>query len=349
MLSGSDCHKSRSGRADPTCIGVWKILYRAHVTIAAVIRLDLLLFCFSLLLIACVPPSTPPAPHFLDLTPYSTITPSPPGAGPTGLVAAETPLPSPTPYTYTVQVGDTLSEIAERFTVSLDDLQAANPEVSANSMSVGQVLKIPSDPANPAGEPTPTAVPFAVRQIECYPSAARGMWCFVLVHNDFSDFMENVSAQVTLVDSTGALLATQTALLPLNILPPHSSLPLTVFFAPDLPADAQPQVQILTAIRLLPDDARYLPAATQNVLVQVDWSGRSAQVSGQVVLPAESKAAAQIWVAAAAYDETGRIVGVRRWDWTGGLQPGTGLPFALTVASLAGEIERVELAVEARP
>ena len=146
-----------------------------------------------------------------------------------GLVTAETPLPSPTPFTYTVQTGDTISGIALKFGVSMDDLQAANPEVSANAMSVGPVLKIPSNPDNPSGEPTPTPAPFTIEQIECYPTANNGMWCFVLVHNDFSDFMENVSAQVTLVDSNNATLASQTALLPLNILPPNTSLPLLFF------------------------------------------------------------------------------------------------------------------------
>jgi hypothetical protein len=106
---------------------------------------------------------------------------------------------------------------------------------------------------------------------------------------------------------------------------------------------------VLTAIRLLPGDARYLPAVAQNVLVEVDWNGRSAQVSGQVALPAASRAAAQIWVAATAYDESGRVAGVRRWEWTDGLQAGASLPFRMTVSSLGGAIERVELAVEARP
>jgi hypothetical protein len=311
-------------------------------------KIGILLFAL-MFLSACAAPEATATSSAVDLTPYSTATPSPLPAGPTGLVAAETPLPSPTPFTYSVQVGDTMSEIAERFGVSLDDLQAANPEVSPNSMSVGVVLKIPSDPANPSGEPTPSPVPSTVQQIECYPTAERGMWCFVLVHNDFSDFMENLSAQVTLVDPGGAVIASQTALLPLNILPPNSSLPLSVFFAPDVPVGAQPQVQILTGIRLLPGDTRYLPATTQNVLVQVAWSGRSAQVSGDVFLPAGSKAAAQVWVAAVAYDENDQVVGMRRWESSGGLQPGTSIPFALAVSSLGGEVTRVEVAVEARP
>jgi LysM repeat protein len=247
-----------------------------------------------------------------------------------------------------VQQSDTLGSIALKFGVSINDLQTANPDVSPNSMSVGQVLKIPSDPENPSGEPTPQPAPFRVEQTGCHPSADGGMWCFILAHNDSATALENVSAQVTLFDVNGNQLASQPALLILNILPPNTSLPLTIFFDAPIPADAAPQAQILNAIQLQPKDARYLPASAQNVLVQVDWNRRSAQVSGQVFLPAESKAAASVWVAATAYDQFGAVVGVRRWEG-GAIPPGTSLPFAMTVSSLGGEIARVEVIVEARP
>jgi LysM repeat protein len=268
---------------------------------------------------------------------------------PEGLVTADAPLPSLTPFTYTVQRDDTMGSLALKFGVSMDDLQAANPEISPNAMSVGQVLKIPSNPENPSGEPTPTPVPFTVQQIECYPTADQGMWCFVLVHNDFSDFMENVSAQVTLIDSNNPTVATQKALLPLNILPPNTSLPLAVFFSPQIPVDARPHVQTLTAIRLLPDDERYLPATINNTLVQVNADGRSARVSGQVLLSSTANAATQIWVAGTAYSDAGRVVSVRRWESNAGLSPGGNLPFEFTLSSIGGKIARVEFAVEARP
>lgn len=175
------------------------------------------------------------------------------------------------------------------------------------------------------------------------------MWCFVLIHHDFPDLMENVSAQVTLVTSGGTAVASQTALLPLNVLPPNTSLPLAVYFPPEIPADVKPEIQVLTAIRLLPEDERYLPATVNSTLVQVNADGRSAQVTGQVLLPEDVRAASQVWVAGTAYDGTGRVVGLRRWEWNDGLAPGGSLPFEFTLSSLGGRIERVEFAVEARP
>jgi len=287
-------------------------------------------------------------PQAVDLIPFVTSTQSP-RQTPEGLIPLTTPLPSPTPFTYTVQAGDTMSEIAERFNVSLDDLQAANPEVSANAMSVGQVIKIPSNPDNPSGEPTPTPAPFTVGQIECYPATDKGMWCFVLVHNNFADYIENVSAQVTLVDSTNTTIASQTAFLPLNILPPNTSLPLAVFFPPDIPFGAKPQVQVLTAIRLLPTDERYLPATINNALVRVNAEGHSAHVSGVVLSQSQTSAANQVWVVATAYDDAGRVVGVRRWESKVSLPAGGSLPFQFLVSSVGGRIVRVEFAVEARP
>jgi LysM repeat protein len=309
-----------------------------------------ILLTLAAFLVGCTSHATEvQSPSFPFLTPYSTSTKRPPHT-PDGLVPLTTPLPSPTPFIYTVQSSDSMSLIAEKFGVSLDDLQAANPEVSSNAMSVGQVLRIPSNPENPSGEPTPIPAPFLIQQIECYSTANRGMWCFVLALNDSPDFMENLSAQITLIDSENGVLASQTALLPLNILPPNSALPLTVYFPPDIPINVKPQVQILTAIRLLPDDERYIPATTSDTLVEVNAEGHSAQVSGQVLsLQGQTSVANQVWVAATAYDDAGRVVGVCRWESNTSLSAGGSLPFEFMISSIGGKISSVEFAVEARP
>jgi LysM repeat protein len=242
-----------------------------------------------------------------------------------------------------------MGQLAEKFNVSVSALMAVNPNVDPNSMSVGQTLKIPSASQNSSGASTPTPVPFPVKQIVCYPTADRGMWCFVLVSNDSSNPVEDVTAQITLMDINGKSIASQTATLPLDILPPNSSLPLTTYFAPDIPLNAKPQAQILTAIQIQPNDPRYLPAMSQNTSFKMDSSGLTAQVNGQVHLASSSGPAKLIWVAAVAYDSSGGVVGVRRWASTMGLAAGSSQPFSFMVSSVAGIISRVEFAVEARP
>ena len=286
----------------------------------------------------------------VNIKPYLTITPSATPLRPEGLVISViTPLASPTPFAYRVKSGDTMGQIAQTFNVSLSALMAANPGVDPNSISIGQTLKIPSQ-SNSSGAATPTPVPFPVRQIACYPTSDRGMWCFVLAANNSSNPIEDVTAQISLLDANGKSLAGQTATLLLDTLAPNSAMPLLAYFAPEIPLSAKPQVQILTAIQIQANDARYLPAVVQNTSVKVDPSGLTAQVSGQVVLTAaSSKPAKLIWVVASAYDAAGRVIGARRWESTKSLAAGGSQPFSFIVSSIAGTIARVEFAVEARP
>lgn len=310
----------------------------------------LILFMVVIMAAACTPvPVTVTSPA-AALHAYSTITPSVTPDVLAGLVvSAETPLPSPTPAQYAIRAGDTLSQIAERFRITLDALLAANPGVDPNALRVGEPLLIPASPADGAAQPSPTPVPFPVTQIACHPTTDGGVWCFVLVDNDTPETLENVTARVTLTDASGSAIDSRTALMPLDILAPGSSLPLSVFFPPPLPLDVQPRVEILTAIAILAGDQRYLPAQIQNTATHVSWSGRSAQAHGDVLLPDDSPSASVIWVAAVAYDASGNVVGWRRWESAAGVAAGSSLSFDLLVSSVAGAIDRVDFEVEARP
>jgi LysM repeat protein len=279
-----------------------------------------------------------------SLKPYLTATPSVTST-PNVVVIAETPVPTSTPLVYKIKSGDTFSELAEQFKISQDDLRAANPDVSPNSMPVGATLLIPdSSSAFAASASTPTPVPAPVTQAVCHLTADNGLWCFALIQNNTPDILENVSAQIMLLDENNNLVASQTAFLPLDIIPPNASLPAYVFF-PHTPASANIQVQVLSAIQS--SGSRYLPVTLDNAVTQIDWNRLTAQLSGQVTLPAESTAATQVWVAAVAYDKDGRVVGVKRWEG-GAIQPGESLSFSFLVSSLGPAIDSVEFVVESK-
>ena len=84
-------------------------------------------------------------------TPKNAATPTrAPGGSPVATAspsasAAASPSPGATqgPATYTVKSGDTMSGIAAQFNTTVAALLAANPGVSADSLQIGTVLKIP--------------------------------------------------------------------------------------------------------------------------------------------------------------------------------------------------------------
>ena len=61
-------------------------------------------------------------------------------------------------FTYTVMAGDTLSSVAEKFGVSVEALVQLNGMGDANTLALGQELKIPGSASTVAGAPTPVTV-----------------------------------------------------------------------------------------------------------------------------------------------------------------------------------------------
>jgi len=280
-----------------------------------------------------------PAVSFLTVTPSETPTIIPP--------LLEILLPTPTTFTYIVVQGDTLNGIAGRFGVTLEALLAVNPGVQPAVLPVGTRLVIPTGNGTP-GVPAPTPAPLPVQQARCWPETAEGLWCFALVHNGYAETLENLSALFTLLDANGQEFTSQSAFALLNILPSGQSLPLAVHFPPPVQAHVFVRVQVLTAIRMLPGDTRYLPVILENTLVSVDASGRTAQATGRVILTG-AETANTLWVLATAYDASGNVVGVRRWESPSALVADSPVSFDFLVSSVGPGIDRVEFLAEARP
>jgi LysM repeat protein len=116
-------------------------------------------------------PATAPAAAGSTLPaklPLSTAPTSRPGAAVTpGAPAASQATSAPTPAeptVYIVQPGDTLSSIARKYDVSLEDLMRANDIANPDYVQLGQELKVPigglpADTPTPVVEPSPTETP----------------------------------------------------------------------------------------------------------------------------------------------------------------------------------------------
>lgn len=89
----------------------------------------------------------------VEITPVASPTAAPPSptAGPVGA-----------PITYTIQPGDSLSSIAQKFGITVDELVKANNIENPNEIFAGQELTIPPPKAGGTGqteEATPTKAP----------------------------------------------------------------------------------------------------------------------------------------------------------------------------------------------
>ena len=256
----------------------------------------------------------PTAPSYV--TPYRTRTPGQDASPPARPARTPTPLPTPTPtpVTHRVIKGETMLGIALRYGISLEELMAANPEVDPRFLSVDTELVIPLGENSPAALEMPTPVPVSLGELTCYPTGDGGAWCFWPVYNQRSRSLENLSARIILYSSDGDALAESSAIPPLNLIPGEQSLPLVAFFPPPLPDEFFPQGELLTALPVRPKDERYLEAKLDVEEVALDPSGLQATLRGWVSLPRNSAPASLVWLAAVAYGEDGRVVGVRKWE-----------------------------------
>lgn len=309
-------------------------------------------------LAACSPaparPTVTPT-RLILLTPYHTPPSSPtlsasrPSASPRPTVPA-TPTVTPTPFLHVLTNDDTLLGLALRYGVSLAAIETANPELKPNYLTVGKSVVIPiqATPA-PTQVPSPTSVPVSLAVPRCYPTSDGGLWCLALATNDQPVALEDIAAWIGLAGPDGQEIGRQAAILPLNRLPPGAALPLAAFFPPPVPVDVSPMVQLTDTLAIPADDTRYLTATLQVESVDIPPGGLQAEAQGKVLLPAGTRPASVVWVAVVAYGSKGQAVAWRKWESTETLQPGSSLPFTITVYSLGPPITRLEAVVEARP
>jgi hypothetical protein len=233
--------------------------------------------------------------------------------------------------------------IAFQYGVSLEDLQAANPEVDPNFLSVGTQLVIPIGGEIPAAMPTPTPVPVEWKQPLCYRTGDGGAWCILSVRNQLETSVENLSAWIGLFTPQGKIIVNQVVYAPLNLSKPGDTLPMMCYFAPPLPDEFEAQAEILSGLAVATDDTRYLDLETKVDQIEISTDGRQAVVSGEVIIPDEQSIPSQLWVLIVAYDSNGNVIGARKWEFTGEAK------FQLSVYSLAGRIDHIEFLTEARP
>ncbi|MEE4195289.1 MAG: LysM domain-containing protein [Anaerolineae bacterium] len=287
-----------------------------------------------------------------ELTPYTSKTPVQATQVPEAR-ATLTPAPTPTPQIHVVALDETLISIAYKYGITLEALQNANPEVNPWAIYVGDEIIIPyveaGEEADPNAAPAPDPEPVELSEAVCTPEASGGLWCLWTATNPEDGGTENILTEILLNDGSKTLSKTVTA--PVNISKAGERVPMGAFFtAQELAGMADPitvQVSLLQALPLSNTPGRYVPIILQDGLITIKNDRQSAVITGNLVVSAD---ASSVWVVAAAYADSGTLVGFLRWSQETALSAGTSLPLEMQVFALGdGKIASVELLLEAHP
>ncbi len=219
---------------------------------------------------------------------------------------------TPTPLVYTLREGDTLSEIALRYGLSVETLLRANPGLNPRALPVGATLQIPQ-----AGQvlgllatPTPAAE-IRLRGPWCFATALAAV-CTLAVVNPTAQPLAAVSVALQVYDPTWPEPRPwQTIVQPwLWLVPAHDEMPMAVH----LPRPLGPQAGVLALLlSALPaeqgtDASVPWPAEVQGMVQETGlWEG-----TVRVRPPTETASSAGGGRAVIAlYDDAQRVVGLR--------------------------------------
>jgi LysM repeat protein len=328
------------------------------------IRNVVILISTSILLLASCQKAVPTQETSLfpgeALTPFatSTITPIVTATPPNAPTETQVPTVTSTPKTHIVQGNDTLFEIAAKNGLTLAEIKAANPNVNPYLLGPGTVIVIPAPGGQSAAAPTQSAplstpYPMTFSDSQCTASLTGGLYCFAELINPQPLIVDGLSAQFSLTDPATGDVLTQPALVPLNRVAVGGMLPLFAYFPPSVPVSPQIGLQLLTAMSV---NQTGTPSPLQSAAVTVDQSvitistnGLSALVTTQAKFDSTEGVTGRIWIAAVAYDASGKIVGIRRFMSTNTVNPGEWAPFTLNLYSIGEKIEKVELFGEVNP
>jgi LysM repeat protein len=196
---------------------------------------------------------------------------SPPGRAPTRTVVVPTStvsIPtsapqSPTPFTHTVQSGDTLLGIALRYNIDVAALREANANQNLDVLQINQILIIPQVTNLPAFSPTPTPQALVLLNPSCYPSRANTLICLGRVDNPLEAPVERVVVETRVLALDGSVYA-QTTAIEQAVIPPNGFAPYRALF--DLPTEAfeSVSVNLLSADTAQDTEARFISLAVED-------------------------------------------------------------------------------------
>jgi len=286
------------------------------------------------------------SPEMKALTPYSIQTEEIQPQVTPETETDEVPLATstPVPIIHVVALGETISSISLQYGIPMDAIIRANPQANPYILIVGDELVIP-----PSGGGQPTALdPTVVENVHVSDpfctEMAGGLWCSSIVENNGQMDLVDIVVKFSLYGSDGSALEQISAPLLMRRTAKGSVNLATVFFPAISDQQLQVTVEISSAVLLDQEESGFLPVIVEGENIWMDKL--EANVSGVMRVDSENgDVQVDVWIGAAAFNEQGQLVGIRRLESV--VQANQAVDFSITVYSSGSEISDVQWFVEA--
>lgn len=269
-------------------------------------------------------PSATPAPYTPEPTPTPTLT--------------------PTPVIYTVQPGESLLTVANRYQVSVAALQDANGILDPRTLQIGQELIIPrpeeAQAALSDATPTATPLPMSIHGVYLGATSTGGLWVLGDVQNDADVALEQVRVGVILSDEAGNELAQAAEQVALDLVEARGKAPFAVHF-PAAPPDFEQYSAVTLAALPAYVGSYYRDLEIRNLQNQGERYA-SYTVTGTIYNFGPEEAVS-VQVVLTAYDPLNRVIAMRKVDPEHNVVPRGGeTQFTAVLAPVGGPVERIE-------
>jgi LysM repeat protein len=273
---------------------------------------------------ATLPPTLTPAPY----TPAPTFTPT----------------VTPTPEVHTIQAGESLLTISNRYGISVAALQDANGILDPRTLQIGQQLIIPrpEELTEEEAEATPTAtpLPMSVQNIFFNETLIGGLWVLGEVVNENDTPLEQVRVAVTLLDEQEQEIGRADSPVALDLVEAQERAPFAILFGSAPGRFAQYRAAVVSAAPAYVG-SYYRDLEIRN-LQSTGERYASYTVTG-VIFNAGPEEAVEVQVVLTAYDPLGRVIAMRKVDPEHNVVPRGGeTRFTAVVAPIGGPIERID-------
>ncbi len=254
--------------------------------------------------------------------------------------------PTPTYLSYVIISGDTLVDIAARLGVSVTDIEAVNPGIKAELLSVGQEINLPpieaKTPEAPPGDELDLGPGLEVLGLANYVATVGDLWVLGSVKNNSSVPLGSVKVDITISSRNGLILASQDVLTQPDIIFPGELSAFAAFFENHLSEDVFVKASIRN--QRLDIDPRFLSMDLNLEESNVSSEGMLITYHGSVV-NSGSESLGDIVVLAIFLDEMNEVIGFRLTEIGKTLAPGEGTTFSDQGIGFKGQPFRTEFAV----